>query len=107
MKDRLKYIRKYFMLSQEEFGKKINIKSRSHISSLEKGTKNITDRIISDVCREFNINENWLRTGKGDMFSDTNDLIKLINGSNDLKKEIIYKILKLDDDSLKALQKLF
>lgn len=64
---RLKEIRLLNKMSQEEFGKKIGIESRAHISALESGNRNITDRIVKDICREFNINENWLRTGTGEM----------------------------------------
>lgn len=63
MNTRLKKIRMENKLSQEEFGKRIGIESRGHISSLENGTKNITDRIINDVCREFGYREEWLRDG--------------------------------------------
>lgn len=68
MKERLKLIRKTLKLSQEEFGNKIGIKSKAHISSLEIGKRSITDRIVSDICREFNVNEEWLRNGIGEMF---------------------------------------
>ncbi len=73
MNKRLKQIRNNLGLSQEEFGKKIGIESRAHISSLENGTRNITDRIIKDTCREFGINEKWLRTGEGDMYYTPDD----------------------------------
>lgn len=63
MNTRLKELRIESNLSQEEFGKRIGLESRSHISLLESGTRNITDRIVNDVCREFNINESWLRYG--------------------------------------------
>lgn len=68
MNERLKAIRHALNLSQEEFGSNIGIKSRAHISSLESGTRNITDRIIGDICREYGVNEQWLRTGDGEMF---------------------------------------
>lgn len=55
-------------MSQEEFGRRIGIESRAHISALENGNRTITDRIIKDVCREFDVNEEWLRTGSGEMF---------------------------------------
>lgn len=70
MNERLKEIRLFNELSQSEFGKRIGIESRAHISSLESGKRNITDRIVTDVCREFNVNEKWLRTGNGDMFTN-------------------------------------
>lgn len=69
MNNRLKEIRSELNLSQEEFGEKIGIKSRAHISALENGKRTITDRIVSDVCREFNVNEDWLRSGLEPMFS--------------------------------------
>ena len=68
MNERLKAIRLSLNLSQEEFGSNIGIKSRAHISALESGARNITDRIISDVCREYSVREEWLRSGTGDTF---------------------------------------
>lgn len=67
MNNRLKLIRKHFGINQKEMGDKIKL-SQTHISSLENGAREITDRIISDICREFNVNEHWLRTGEGEMF---------------------------------------
>ncbi len=68
MNKRLKELRTKLALSQEEFGDRIGIKSRAHISLLENGTRNITDRVINDIVREFSVNEDWLRYGKGEMF---------------------------------------
>ncbi len=68
MNNRFKQIRLEKNLSQEEFGRKIGIESRAHISSLESGNRNITDRIVNDTCREFKVNEDWLRNGTGEMF---------------------------------------
>ena len=70
MNIRLKEIRTHFKMSQEEFGKRIGIESRAHISALENGNRTITERIIKDVCREFNVNEQWLRTGEGEPFRE-------------------------------------
>lgn len=67
MNERLKYLRKQLSLNQNEMAERMNL-SRSHISSLENGAREITDRIINDICREFDIKEEWLRTGEGDMF---------------------------------------
>ena len=64
MNNRLKELRESKGLSQEEFGSKIGIKSRAHISALESGSRNITDRIISDICREYGVREEWLRYGE-------------------------------------------
>ncbi len=69
---RLKYLRKDILnYGQIEFGKKINLNSNSIVSQLENGTRTITDRTIADICREFNVNEEWLREGTGEIFKDT------------------------------------
>lgn len=67
MNERLKIIRLKLKLTQDNFAKKINI-TRSHISALEKSKRTITDRSINDICREFNVNEEWIRHGTGEMF---------------------------------------
>lgn len=67
MKERIKSIRKSLGLTQEQFSDKLNL-SRNYIAQLEIGTKVPSDRTISDMCREYNINEQWLRTGEGDMY---------------------------------------
>lgn len=68
--ERLKLLRSSLNLSQEAFGEKIGIRSRAHISALEGGRRALTDRIINDVCREFYVNEEWLRNGIGEMFRE-------------------------------------
>lgn len=73
MNERLRELRIELHLSQEDFGSRIGIKSRAHISALENGTRNITDRIIFDICREFNVNEGWLRYGEGEIFDELSD----------------------------------
>ena len=69
MKTRIKELRKVKKLSQKEFGQNINL-SQNHISSLENGTRTITDRIVNDICTTYNINKDWLLTGTGEMFED-------------------------------------
>lgn len=68
MKDRIKLIREQNKLSQEDFGNRIKIK-RSAVSKIESGLNNPSDQTIALICSEFSINENWLRTGDGEMFS--------------------------------------
>ena len=65
---RIIQIREYYELSQEKFASRLGL-SRNFINQVENGKKNLSDRSISDICREFNINEEWLRTGEGDMFN--------------------------------------
>lgn len=114
MNERLKQIRKNFGLSQEEFGKRIGIESRSHISSLENGTRNITDRIIKDICREFDINEEWLRTGNGEMMRSLTRDEEIISfmervqriPDDTYEKKFIMMLSKLDRSDWKTLKKM-
>lgn len=109
MNERLKNIRIYLNLSQEEFGANIGIKSRAHISSLENGSRNITDRIINDVCREYSVSEKWLRTGEGEMFDtvSTSAVAGLVAEYNldFYDQRLIEEYLKLDLKSRSVLKK--
>lgn len=69
MNERIKKLRKILGLSQEAFAERIGLKG-SAVSHLENGRRNITSQNINAICREFNVNENWLLTGSGDMFEE-------------------------------------
>lgn len=64
MKDRIRQIRTDNKLSMEEFSRRIGV-TRSSISKIESGENNPSEQTIILICREFGINEEWLRTGKG------------------------------------------
>lgn len=64
---RLKQVRQSYGLTQQQFAESINV-SRNYIGLIEIGQREPSDRTISDICREFNVNEKWLRTGEGSMF---------------------------------------
>lgn len=67
MNERLKELRKTLKLTQQEFADKLNIK-RGAIANYEIGRNEPIDAVISLICKEFNVNENWLREGVGEMF---------------------------------------
>ena len=67
MKDRIKKIRKEVKLTQVQFGEKIGVKGNT-VTNYESGLRTPTDAVIKSICREFNVDENWLRTGEGEMF---------------------------------------
>lgn len=64
---RLKEIRKALNLTQQEFADRLKIK-RNTVATYETGKSNPSDAAVSLICREFNVNEEWLRTGTGEMF---------------------------------------
>lgn len=107
--ERFKVLRKTLKLTQEELGLRLNM-SKSNISRIEKGKNSVTDRIINDLCREFNVNEHWLRERTGEMFCTTNNKFSLDDylnkkGLNNEDKEIFKKIadvyVKINDDERK------
>ena len=67
MTERFKQIRKANGLTQAQMGESLNI-AASTITAYETGNREITDRVIKDVCRLYNVNEDWLRNGAGEMF---------------------------------------
>lgn len=71
MNERLKRLRKTLDLTQQEFADKIGIK-RNTFSTYESGRNQPIDAVLTLICREFNVNEEWLRYGKGDMFMPVN-----------------------------------
>ena len=105
MNERIKELRKVLNLSQESFSSKLNI-SRSHFAMIENGSKNITDRVFLDICRVFNVNEEWLINGTGEMFAPTfnNKLDQLATEYNFSKLEYTFfsSYLKLDEKKREA-----
>ena len=67
MNERLKKLRKALDITQQEFADRIGIK-RNSFANYETGRNTPIDAIIVSICREFDVNEEWLRTGEGDMF---------------------------------------
>ena len=69
MKDRIKQLRNTLGLTQEKFAERLGVK-RNTIATYEIGRNEPIDAVISLMCREFNVNENWLRNGEGEMFKE-------------------------------------
>ena len=72
MNNRVREIRKHPSHSNntlEKFGESIGIK-KSALSLIENGKNALTEQNIKSICREYNVNEEWLRTGEGEMFID-------------------------------------
>lgn len=82
MNGRIKELRKKLGLTLEKFGERLGVK-KAAVSKWENGD-NITDQMFKSICREFNVNEEWLRSGKGEMFvsSTGNELDALVKKYN-------------------------
>ena len=64
MKERIRKLRKHFDLTQQEFADRLGIK-RGAIANYELGRNEPVDSVVSLICREFDVNEDWLRNGTG------------------------------------------
>ena len=67
MNERIKELRKALKLTQQEFADRLNIK-RGAIANYEVGRNEPIDAVISLICEKYNVNEEWLRDGTGEMF---------------------------------------
>ena len=113
MKDRFKELRKELNVTQQEFADKLKI-SRNFVAQIEMGSKVPSDRTIDDVCREFNVNEEWLRTGNGDKFipgikdkqisAMLADVMK--SGEDSFRHRLVSALARLDDEGWDNLEKL-
>lgn len=87
MKDRIREVREHFGLSMEKFGARIGI-GKTSISLLESGKNNPSVQTVSLICREFGVNERWLRTGEGEMFEQTREsVLDRLSDEYDLDRE--------------------
>lgn len=112
MKDRIRELRKVLNLTQEELGKRLGIK-RNTIATYESGRNEPIDAVISLICREFNVNEEWLRNGTGEMFIEqtpdeeiaafVGNLLK--DEEDSFKRRLISGLAALDDTGWKVLEK--
>lgn len=116
MNERLKELRSVLGITLEEFGKKVGI-TRSAVGRLEKGERNLTEQMIISICREFDVSEEWLRTGEGDMFERLTDQQKVMKYAGLLLKDtdsVVANAIKtflvtygqLDDTSKAVLNKI-
>ena len=69
MNERVRELRKYLGLTLEKFGEPLGV-TKTAISRLENGVNGITDQMVKSICREYNVNEEWLINGTGEMFTE-------------------------------------
>lgn len=113
MNIRLKELRKKLNLTMEKFGEKIGIKKNT-VSQLESGKNNITESTIKLICSTFNVNEDWLRTGEGEMFKQCSRkeelgcaIEKLLSDEkNSFKLKLISTLLCLNEFEWEVLEKI-
>ena len=107
MNERIKRLRKALGLTQQEFANRIGI-SRNNIATYETRNSGPGNSVIALICREFNVSEEWLRTGNGDMFVPTpettiDQLVKEFH-LDELDREIITAYLNFPEAERKVVK---
>lgn len=67
--ERVLEIRKSLNLTMDKFGEKLGVQ-KSAISKIEKDKVNLSDQMAKSICREYNVNYDYLVNGEGEMFDD-------------------------------------
>ena len=112
MNERIRKLRKHLDLTQKEFGERLGIKGTT-IANYELGRNEPIDAVLSLICREFNVNEEWLRNGTGEMFVelDKEDLLMewagrvLACDSASFKKRFVKMLMSLSEDEWDFLER--
>lgn len=106
MKERIKKIRRELGLTQQEFAERIGIK-RNTIANYETGRNDPVDSVISLICREFDVREEWLRTGEGEMFKPKSyDMLDQLADKYNLSttdRAVIEKFLSMNPEARKEM----
>lgn len=112
MNERIKKLRKALGLTQQKFADEIGVKQNT-VAQYEIGRNPPTDTVISLICREFRVNEEWLRTGEGEMFiqlSRDEELAAffgdLLAGEPDFKQRLLSVLARLSEDEWALLEKM-
>lgn len=116
MNERVRELRKTLGMTLEIFGSRIGIKKNS-LSQIENGHNNLTEQNVLLICKEFNVNEEWLRNGTGEMFKKrlptdsvgdyVEELLTEDNAFFDLIKEMMRTYHELDEPSRQAMLNYF
>lgn len=113
MNERIALVRKSLGLTQEKFAEQVGL-SRNFMWMIESGTRVPSDRTISDICREFNVNETWLRTGEGEMFNQITRSEKITafltditaEEGDDFKRRFVEMLAELEPEDWKLLERM-
>lgn len=113
--ERIEILRKDLSMSRRVFGERLGV-SESVIVNIEYDRLKRPDQkesLYKLICKEFNVNEEWLRTGNGEMFIQlTRDQLiadfaaDLIMENDTFKKRLVEALAKLDESEWDVLEKL-
>lgn len=110
LNQRVKEIRKTNNLTMDKFGERLGV-TKAAVSQWESGTNQISDQMVRSICREFDINEEWLRTGEGEMYLDNSREMELARltktllseESDSFKNRLISALARLNEEQWELL----
>ena len=110
MNERIKQLRKALGYTQQEFADRIGVK-RNTIAQYEIGRNEPIDSVVNLICKEYNVNPDWLRDGSGEMFIDpatfSLDEYAQANKLNKTEISIIRGFMELDPTTRQAIYNIF
>ncbi|MCK9599226.1 MAG: helix-turn-helix domain-containing protein [Sphaerochaeta sp.] len=105
--ERIKTVRKRLKYNQADFGKRIAV-AQNYLSNIEVGQREATSKIVKLICKEFGVNEEWLREGKGEMFINESELLVTLGSRydtlDDMDKRILLEYIKLKPSQRKVMR---
>ena len=113
MKDRIEFIIKSANIKKIDFAKKLNV-SQAFVSQMCSGAGKPSDRTILDICREFGVNEVWIRTGEGEPFQQRSReeeimrfAVRAARGSEGFRKQLAFMLSQLDEEDWANLEQIY
>lgn len=110
MHNRIRTVRRSASLNQDQFAERLKL-TKNYVSLLETGKRVPSDRTVLDICREFNVNEHWLRTGEGEMLreiSRTDEIAQffgdLLKNEPDFRYRLISVLARMSADEWRLLE---
>lgn len=113
MNERIKALRKELKMSQDTFAEKLGL-TKNYISLVENGNRNLSEQSIKVLCSTLDVNEEWLRTGNGEMFNPKSkdvliaEMIADVQTSDksNFKYRLVSALSKLNESDWESLEKL-
>ncbi len=109
--DRLSELIDTLGLKKVNFADRIKV-DQSYVTQLTNGKRNPSDRLLDAICREFSVNETWLRTGEGDMFVETAPDDRLfafmgdvMHGAPDFRRHLMSVLSRMTPEEWTLLEK--
>lgn len=111
MQERLKALRLKLNLTQSAFASRIGT-TQNVVANYEIGRRNPSSSALNNICKEFNVNETWLRTGEGEMFvsRDRSEAIAqevsrfMANHPDSFRERLISLLIRLDEKQWEVLE---